>query len=150
MKVLLEKSVYLVLIAVVFSLAASVAVYVWGAAKAVDSIVKLASTDLKDPLATIAFVKVMDIFLVATALLFFAVALYELFIRDLALPGWLEVKNLYGLKVKLSSVVILIMAITFVERLIQWENAQDTLYFGIAIAVVALALVALTHFGTED
>jgi len=93
---------------------------------------------------------VMDIFLVATALLFFAVALYELFLGDLDLPAWLNVKNLDGLKAKLGSVAILIMAITFVERLIKWEKAQDTLFFGLAVAAVSLALVAFSHFGKES
>jgi uncharacterized membrane protein YqhA len=149
MKAILERSKYLVVIGIVFSLLGSVAVFIWGAIITVDSIVGLLETDLKDPLATIAFVKVMDIFLVATALLFFAVALYELFIGDLDLPAWLSVKNLDGLKAKLGSVAILIMAITFVERLIKWEKAQDTLFFGLAAAAVSLALVAFSHFGKE-
>ncbi len=149
MKAILERSKYLVVIGIVFSLLGAVAVFLWGAIITVDSIVGLLETDLKDPLATIAFVKVMDIFLVATALLFFAVALYELFIGDLDLPAWLSVKNLDGLKAKLGSVAILIMAITFVERLIKWEKAQDTLFFGLAVAAVSLTLVAFSRFGKE-
>ena len=68
-------------------------------------------------------IAVMDTFLIATALYIFAVGLYELFIADLELPEWLNIHNMHDLKAKLSGVIILVMAVTFLEHLVHWEDA---------------------------
>jgi uncharacterized membrane protein YqhA len=150
MKSILEKSVYLALIAVIFALIASAAMYIWGAVVTVTSINDLLSSDVKDASVTIPFVKIMDIFLIATALLFFAVALYELFIGDLELPNWLTVTSIDGLKTRLASVIVLILAVTFTEHFIDWEeDSLTTLYLGAAAAIVIGALVAYNRFGAE-
>ena len=150
MKTLLEKSTYLVLIAVVFSLAASVAAFLWGAVKTVTVIIHLAANYDKSATAGIELIALMDTFLIATALLMFSVSMYELFIQDLVLPTWLEVRNLHDLKAKLSSVIILVMAVAFLEHLVEWKNPQDTLYFGLAVAVVSASLIAFSRFGEKD
>ena len=64
----------------------------------------------KDPLGAIKFIELMDAFLIATALLIFAIGLYELFIEDIAMPEWLEVHSLHDLKAKLASVIVLVLA----------------------------------------
>ena len=56
-----------------------------------------------------AFIALMDGFLIATGLLIFALGLYELFVHDLALPEWLMLHNLHDLKVRLSSVIIMVI-----------------------------------------
>jgi|GEM_PF-3935062 len=43
-------------------------------------------------------------------------------------------------KARLISVIILIMAVTFLEHIVEWKNPFDLLMFGVAIAVVALIL----------
>jgi uncharacterized membrane protein YqhA len=144
---LLESSKYLTLIAVISALVASVAVFGWGTYKTADVIVKLIDSSGKDPLIIAAFIKVMDVFLVAIALLIFALAVYELFIGELTLPDWLEVHGFHGLKVKLSSVIILVMAVSFLEHLLEWKHPQDMLLFGAAITLVSGMLVAYNQFG---
>lgn len=84
----------------------------------------------------------LDSFLVAVALLVIAVSLYELFISDIKVPDWMLVKNLDELKAKFSSVLIPIMAVKFVQKLLQSESSLETLYYGIAVALVAFALTA--------
>jgi uncharacterized membrane protein YqhA len=58
--------------------------------------------------------------------------------------------NLYELKAKLSSVVVLVMAIKFLEYLAEWKDAQNTLFYGISIAIVAGMLIAFGYFGKKD
>jgi len=147
---ILENSKNLIIIAVVFSLLASVAAFFWGGIKTLMVIWNIMKTFGKDPLSAIALIEIMDIFLIATAFLIFAVGLYELFIRDIELPGWLTIKNLHDLKAKLGSVIILVMAVTFLKHLVEWRDPQGTYYFGIAVAVVSGALIAFSHFGGKD
>lgn len=150
MENLLEKSKYLILIAVISSLVASVAGFLWGALKTVAVIVEISTTYGKDPHAAISLIGLMDTFLIATALFIFAVGMYELFIKDVSLPQWLVIRNLHDLKVRLSSVIILVMTVIFLEHLVEWKDPQATLFYGIAVAVVSASLIAFSHFGGRD
>jgi uncharacterized membrane protein YqhA len=149
MKKLLEKSVYLVLISVVFSLLAALAASVWGAVKTVLVIKHLVLSTAASPVASVELIALMDSFLIATALLIFALGLYELFIEEIKLPEWLVVHDLDDLKVKLSSVMILVMAVTFLEHLVEWKDPLGMLYFGIAVAAVSASLIAFGWIGKK-
>ncbi len=104
----------------------------------------------KAPLDIIALIELMDIFLIATVLFIFAMGMYELFIEDISLPDWLIIRNLHDLKVKLSSVIILVMGIIFLEHLVEWKDPQGTLFFGISVTVVAVSLIAFSYFGGKE
>jgi len=150
MEKLLEKSKYLILVAVAASFLASAIAFLWGGFKVVFILINLIKTYGKDLSAAIALIELMDTFLIAIALLVFSVGVYELFIADLPLPEWLVIHNLHDLKAKLGSVVILVMAVTFLKHLVEWRDPQGTYYFGISIAVVSAALIAFSHFGKKD
>ena len=64
-------------------------------------------------------------------------------------PGWMLAHNLQELKAKLSGVIVLVIVVKFVERLVKWENPSDTLFFGLAVAVVSAVLIALTNVGAS-
>ena len=150
MKRLIEKSKNLFLIAVASSLLASAAGFVWGLIKTLIVIMEFILSYGKDPFGAIALIEVMDIFLLATVLFIFAMGMYELFIESIELPEWLIINNLHDLKVKLSSVIILIMGITFLKHLVEWTDPQGTLFFGIAVAVVSASLIAFGYYGGKD
>ena len=149
MKRILESSRYVVLIAVISLLVAAIATFVWGAAQTAFLIGKFISTP-KDAELIVAIVQLMDLFLLGTVLLVFALGLYELFIEKLALPEWLVIDDLKKLKGKLSDVVILILAIKFLEKLIESKSAQDTLMTGIAVAVVIGGLVLFNYTSAKS
>lgn len=140
---------YFVLLAVAATLVASAGTFIWGAAKMMLNLTKLfgslggeaASADV----AVVHMISVVDSFLLATVLYIFALALYELFIGELEVPHWLVIRNLDDLKKKLVSVIILIMAVTFLKHLVEWKNAAETLMFGGGIALVLTALVFYTQ-----
>lgn len=150
MKRLIEKSKNIFLIAVASSLLASAAGFVWGMIKTLIVIKEFILSYGKDPFGAIALIEVMDIFLLATVLFIFAMGMYELFIESIELPEWLEINNLHDLKVKLSSVIILIMGITFLKHLVEWTDPAGTLFFGIAVAVVSASLIAFGYYGGKD
>ncbi len=149
MSKLLGLSRYLALIAVIGSLLASVAAYIYGFIKVVNIILKLFATAFGDEVVTISFIELMDTFLIATALLIFAIGIYELFVGDLDMPEWLVIKDFNGLKIKLSGVIILVLAVTFLKHLVEWKDPQGTLFFGAAIAVVGAMLIAFNRAGND-
>ena len=150
MKKIIEKSKNLFLIAVASTLIASVIAFLWGLINTLTVVVNLVLSYGKDPFAAIELIELMDIFLIATVLFIFSLGMYELFIDSVNLPEWLIIRNLHDLKVKLSSVIILVMGITFLKHLVEWEDPQGTFFFGLAIAVVTVSLIAFGYFGGKD
>jgi uncharacterized membrane protein YqhA len=151
MNKLLSNSRYLVLIAVSASLIAAVMAFIWGGYKTLTVLGHLMGAFGGEAQGIgVELIAVMDTFLIATALYIFAVGLYELFIADLELPEWLTIHNLHDLKAKLSGVIILVMAVTFLEHLVHWEDAAGTLMFAGGIAIITAALIAFGHFGGKD
>lgn len=136
---------YIAIIGVVFGLVAALAAFGWGSYKTIAVVGQLAHGQL-DGMA-VSLVAVMDAFLIASGLLIFALGLYELFIGDIALPGWLVIRDLDALKAKVAGIVILAMAVSFLERLETHAEPRDVLFSGIAVALVSGALVLLTRLG---
>lgn len=150
MKRILEGSRYLVLLGVVSSLVASAGAFVWGTYKTVVLLIEMVATQGKDVVATTGLIALMDKFLIAAGLYIFAVGIYELFVDDLKLPAWLVVHSLHQIKGQLSSVIILVLAIVFLEHVIEWKNAQEVLQMGIGIAVVTSSLIAFNVLGKQE
>jgi uncharacterized membrane protein YqhA len=60
------------------------------------------------------------------------------------------VRDLGELKAKFSFVVIPLMSVKFMQKLLQEENALDTLYLGIAVALVTAALAAFNYVSEKE
>ena len=150
MKFLLERSRYLALIGIISLLVASFAAFVWGTIKTVTTTLLVIQTLGKDTAITIELIELIDIFLIATTILIFSASLYELFIGILDLPEWMLAHDLYELKTKLSSMIVLVMAVKYLQKLIEIKDGQELLQRGIAVAVVSVALIAFGYFGKKD
>lgn len=150
MRILLEKSKYLMLIASLFSLVASTVAFIWGGVQTVYFISILVSSFEKETFSIVSLIEIMDIFLVATALFIFSAGMYELSVKEISVPEWLIVHSLHELKSKLASIIILVMAVTFLKHLVEWKDPQGTLFFGIAIAIVSAALIFFSVSGDKD
>lgn len=140
----IEGGRFFVYIAVVSSFIASFITFLWGAVRLIENSLAFGRGALDGHIGAeigINMIAVVDAFLLGTILYIFAVGLYELFIGKLKVPAWLVINNLDDLKAKLQSVIIMIMAVLFLEHLAEWERPLETLMFGAAIAVVTLALV---------
>ncbi|MBI5007447.1 MAG: YqhA family protein [Nitrosomonadales bacterium] len=94
-------------------------------------------------------VEVVDGYLLATVMLIFSLGLYELFISDInqahgskASSKILVINNLDDLKSRLAKVILMIMIVTLFEEALSMHIAApiDLVYFGAAIALIALAL----------
>jgi uncharacterized membrane protein YqhA len=146
----MEKSRYLVIIAVFGLLVTALVAFGLGVLKTVDAAVLIFSSLGRDAAVTVMLLEVVDSFLVATTLLLFALSLYELFIAELNVPDWMVAHNLHDLKARLSSMIVLVMAVKFVEKLAETKDAQSLLLTGIAVTVVSAALIAFSYLGVKD
>jgi len=147
MRKILEYSKYLVLIAVVSTLVASVATFLLGAYKTVIVLIGVFSFGSAESFSSVSFLQLMDTLLIAVVLLVFSTGLYGLFIKELGVSRSLKTKSLHELEAKLGSLVILVMALYLLERFIQWENTRDLLFMAAAFALVSAALIAYRFLG---
>lgn len=150
MKYILERSRYLTLIGILSLLVASFAAFAWGIFKTATTTLLVIRSLGADSTITIELIEIIDIFLIATTILIFAASLYELFIGNLDLPEWMLAHNLYELKNKLSSMIVLVMSVKFLQKLIEIKDGMELLQRGIAVAVVSAALIAFGYFGKKD
>ena len=147
-KSILAASRYLVLAAVLGSLAASLALYAYGVAETVvviiETIAKAEVSSKGGKALALAFIEIVDLFLLGTVLLMIALGFYELFIdSDLRLPEWLQIRTFDDLKNKLVGVVIVVLGVMFLGFVVAWDGTRDLLGIGAAIALV---IAALTYF----
>src|SRR5215204_1431299 len=150
MKWLVERVRYLSLVSVFGMLAGAIAALFVGVVKTAY-VFKTAVTEFTETEPTLyVLFEALDCFLVATALIVVAVSLYELFIGGLAVPDWMLVKDLTELKAKFTFVIIPVMAVKFVQKILNYENAVDTLYYGAAIAVISFAPTALNFISLKE
>jgi len=141
---------YLAVIGVVALLVAALAAFGWGVVLTMDAVILIAASLGHAAGITIALVEIVDAFLIATTLLLFSLGIYELVVGDLPLPEWMQIHNLHDLKSKLGGLLVLVMAVKFLEKLAEWKNGQETLFFALAIAVVGAVLIAFSVFGGKD
>ena len=86
-------------------------------------------------------IEITDIILLGTVLYIVALGLYQLFIdRNLPLPHWLKVGDLTDLKRDLIGVVVVLLGVSFLGEVVNWEGEASVLPLGAAIAFVITAL----------
>src|SRR5215212_10480575 len=86
-------------------------------------------------------IEISDIILLGTVLYIVALGLYQLFIdHSLPLPRWLKVDDLADLKRDLIGVVVVLLGVSFLGEVVNWEGENDILPLGAGIALVIAAL----------
>lgn len=145
LKPLLKSSRYLVLLAVLGGLASATALFVYGLIDTVAVISRaLANGDVSTKTSKaimLYFIEIFDLFLLGTVMLIMALSLYELFIdADVKVASGLHIQTFDDLKANLVSVVIAVMAVTFLGQIISWDGETQLLGIGVAAALVIAAL----------
>lgn len=148
MERILSASRYLILIAVAGSFAAATTLLLYGGLEIIELIINtIQAADVSSKGAktlALAFIEVVDLFLLGTVFYIIALGLYELFIHDLpSIPKWLVIRDLDDLKDKLIGVVIVVMGVLFLGQVVTWDGERNLLNLGGAIALV---VAALTYF----
>ena len=142
---IIQMSRFIILLAVIGSLAASLTLLVYGTVQTFYTIFdviaawSVSSKGLK--LLVISFIEAVDVFLLGIVFYIIALGLYELFIDDtIPLPDWLVIHNLDDLKHKLVGVLVVVIGVLFLGHAISWDGRRDLLGFGAACGMVIAAL----------
>lgn len=96
----------------------------------------------------------VDLYLIAIVLLIFSFGLYELFISEMGnsngkkrieLPSILSISSLDELKDKLAKVIVMVLVVSFFQRVLymKFSGALDMLYFAISIAALSIGVYLL-------
>lgn len=147
MQRLFSLSRFIIIIPALGSLIAATALIVYGAVEIAQVLRETFMVGVSSKGAkalALAFIEVVDLFLLGTVFYITALGLYELFIdENLPLPAWLSIHDLDDLKNKLTGVVVVVMGVLFLGQVVTWDGERDLLPFG---AAVALVIAALTYF----
>lgn len=157
----LWRSRFIVLLAVVASLASAVILFLWATADVARLALKTASyvaagshsTEEYDEFHSLVVghvISAVDDYLLATVLLIFSLGLYELFINKIEVAQEdarhsskiLLIQTLDDLKDRLAKVILMILIVTFFKNVIHtdFHEPLGILYLGVGILFVALAL----------
>jgi len=146
-RALLSRARYLVMVAVVGLLVMSSATFVWAVAKTLKLIGQLLDGGWRGDVALVDLLGVIDLYLLAIVQLIVVIGLYELFVGDLDVPGWLEVTSLDDLKKSIIDVLIIFVGVKGIEGLLESKRPLDKLIYAGASAtlIVALSLFRLVR-----
>jgi uncharacterized membrane protein YqhA len=148
MKTIIEKSKYLSYFAVITLLLTFALSLFWGIVQAVKAWGQIILSFGQAPTIILSVLKLIDTFLVAIVLYILAASIYKLFVSDVELPSKLVARSLPELKSKLSSVIVLVMAVHFVEVMFeQGVTGLEKLWQAIGISLVSIVLIAFSYFG---
>jgi uncharacterized membrane protein YqhA len=99
---------------------------------------------------TISFLEIVTVMLKAVFFYLIGVGFYSLFISPLNVTVAMGVETLNDLETKVISIIIVIMAVNFLERFIQHEAAPDVLMSAGALGVVVAALVLFKVYTNRE
>jgi uncharacterized membrane protein YqhA len=153
----LSLSRIVVIVPVIVLLLSAMASFAYGTDVFVRSIIRV----VDDPQLTshnLGFLLLLtDLFLVGATLMIAAFGFYDLFIGRIGasgsgarLPGWLRIQDLDDLKARVISMIVLVAAVSFVVVAVESKSGLDTLYLGVGVAVVIVALTGFLRFGRTD
>lgn len=150
MKTIIEKSKYLSLLAVITLLLTFALSLFWGIAQAVKTWGEIILSQGQSPDIIVFILKMVDAFLVAIVLYILAASLYELFVSNVELPSQLEARSLPELKSKLSSMIVLVLAVHGVEVIFdEGITGLEMLWQVIAISLIVIILIVFSYFSTS-
>ena len=155
---LLWKSRLIILLAVVFGVIASAALFLTGSYEIWHTITRIISPENLEPdysKLLIGIIGAVDLYLIGIVLLIFSFGIYELFISKIDNArsegnkehNILEISSLDELKNKLLKVIIMVLIVTFFKTVLNasFQTPLEILYFALAILAVATCSYFLRH-----
>ena len=153
---------FFVLLAVVFSMLGGIALFivasvdVWGViTHIVTTYMEHAHPDKFHEEIVGGLIGAVDLYLMAVVMFIFGFGLYELFISEIDVAQKegaskiLEIHSLDELKDKLGKVIVMVLVVSFFQRVLftTYNGALDLVYFAISILALAVALYFLHKGG---
>jgi uncharacterized membrane protein YqhA len=155
---ILTSSRYFILIAVFGSLLASAAAILYSTLIALGAFIEAfgavidgGATQSGSHHLAVSVINSVDIMLLGTVLYLIAFGMYELFIDPtLDLPKWMKVTDIEQLKIRLLSVVMVMIAVNFLAYLVEWGGGSDILAVGLAVGAVFAGMGVLIFSGFRN
>ncbi len=152
---LLWSTRYTVILAVIFSVLGSIALFVLGSYEIMETLFSklpdLLTGNTSDH-STLLYklIAAVDLYLISVVLLIFGFGLYELFISKIDIARRdesvtiLEIENLEELKNKIIKVIIMVLIVSFFERILRisgkFNDPIDMAYFALSILGLSLGV----------
>lgn len=149
----LTQSLVVVATAVVVLVLSAAGAFFYGAAVFINGIIEISGHPFPVGNKIGLFLLDIDLFLIGATLLIAAIGLYELFFERVGreggtrMPQWLQMNDLNDLKVRVISMIVLILAVTFAETVVDEVSGLEVLELGGGIALTVAALVAFVRLG---
>jgi len=157
------RSRFVVLLAVIFGLIGAFVLFIvasmdiWGVATyTFNTIVTHAHPEHFHEDIVSGIIGAVDLYLIAVVMFIFSFGLYELFISEIdeamgdeKANKILSINNLDQLKDKIAKVIVMVLVVSFFQRVLHTEfhTALEMLYFAISIATLAIGLYFLSKVG---
>jgi uncharacterized membrane protein YqhA len=90
---------------------------------------------------SIEVLEIVTTILKAVVFYLIGVGLYSLFIAPLNLTTALGLTTFNDLEIKIVSVIIVILGVTYLEHFIRWQEPVEILIYGVSLAIVVASLV---------
>jgi len=155
---ILWSSRYVVVLASTFSVIAAITLFLIGSYTISYGILDYIEFFEKNQLLK-NIIKAVDLYLIAVVLLIFGFGIYELFVSkiDIARKNTdvtiLEVENIDELKDKIIKVIIMVLIVSFFEKILiimdSFTTPQDMLYFAISITSLAAGVYLIHKKGSH-
>jgi uncharacterized membrane protein YqhA len=145
-----QKSRFLVLIAVAAAAISAVLLYFVSffvlTHILIDLPLDIPKTIDSGKMLAVKLLKLLDLLLISITFQMISVCLYRLFITPILIEkssflNVLNIKSFHDLKITIIQVAVVIMVILFLERAVEFGATLETLYFGIAVALVISASI---------
>ena len=149
---------YVVVLAVIFSVVGAISLFVLGSFEIVASLwtylppLLSIGTEIDHSKLLYKLITAVDLYLIGVVLLIFGFGIYELFISKIDIARKdegvtiLEIENLEELKNKIIKVIIMVLIVTFFEKILQlgandvFEAPKQMLFFALSILALALGV----------
>ncbi len=143
---LLGKSKWIALLGVLVLNLSAVALVITGIVKLYDIITEicyqLINSESIDTIKLSAkFLLIIEIYLQAIIFYIFAIGIYKLFVGEFKLLWWYHIDSLDEMKSELAKAIVLFLAVFLVQKIVEWNEPEDMLYFGTVIALVSANLI---------
>jgi uncharacterized membrane protein YqhA len=141
---LIGRSRNIIIVAVAAVMLCAFSLFLLGAVQAAQTVwaawASILADDLGSTALTLRFLEIVTVMLKAVFFYLIGVGFYSLFISPLNVTVALGVETLNDLETKIISVVIVIMAVSFLEHFIYLGGREEVLWSAGALALVVAAL----------
>ena len=89
------------------------------------------------------FLSIIENYILSITFYILALGLYELFIGN-AIPkklSWIKITNINDLKSLLSKMCVLFLCIMIIQKITEWKNPLEMLYFGVVASLICVILI---------